>query len=462
MIFIRQSADAARRARERPARPRQGRSRARPSSGRPSSRSADLVRRAPRHAAAAAGERRRGRSCSTSPTNPPISHTDEAKVSQILRNFISNALKFTDARRGPGLGDASRRRRRRHRLLASPTPGIGIAPRTDQERIFQEFAQVESPVQRRVKGTGLGLPLCRRARASSSAAAVAVESAGRRRLDVHRDDPGDLCSARADAGATWELEPLRMPVLRRRGQRRDDPALREAAWPAAAFRSCRACSRARGAREAARASGRARSCSTSLLRGEDSVGLPHGAEAPATTRTDVPVAGRHYRRRRAQGARARRRRVLREARRSPSSRPLLDPRSLRRRRSRRILIVDDEEVSRYVLRQHLMTPAATIWEVANGDDALRLAREQPPDVVCLDLAMPDADGHSRSCGVSRTIPETLRHPGRHRHGAAGRRSAAARLSPSRPARHQQARDLARERARDDRGRRSGPVGSAWP
>jgi signal transduction histidine kinase len=39
--------------------------------------------------------------------------------------------------------------------------GIGIAPE-DQERIFQEFTQIDSPLQRQVKGTGLGLPLTRK------------------------------------------------------------------------------------------------------------------------------------------------------------------------------------------------------------------------------------------------------------------------------------------------------------
>jgi hypothetical protein len=39
--------------------------------------------------------------------------------------------------------------------------GIGIAPE-DQERIFQEFTQVRNPMQQRVKGTGLGLPLSRK------------------------------------------------------------------------------------------------------------------------------------------------------------------------------------------------------------------------------------------------------------------------------------------------------------
>ena len=46
-------------------------------------------------------------------------------------------------------------------VLRFRTPGIGIAP-DDQERIFREFAQIESPVQRKVRGTGLGLPLSRK------------------------------------------------------------------------------------------------------------------------------------------------------------------------------------------------------------------------------------------------------------------------------------------------------------
>lgn len=60
---------------------------------------------------------------------------------------------------------------------------------------------------------------------------------------------------------------------------------------------------------------------------------------------------------------------------------------------RRILIVDDEEISRYVLRQHLLSPEPIIAEAATADEALRLARSAPPDVICLDLGMPGRDGY---------------------------------------------------------------------
>lgn len=88
----------------------------------------------------------------------PRLETDEAKVSQVLRNLVSNALKFTErgevrvAARPSGDGLV---------VFEVADTGLGIAPE-DAERIFEDFTQVESSVQRRVKGTGLGLPLSRK------------------------------------------------------------------------------------------------------------------------------------------------------------------------------------------------------------------------------------------------------------------------------------------------------------
>jgi CheY-like chemotaxis protein len=60
---------------------------------------------------------------------------------------------------------------------------------------------------------------------------------------------------------------------------------------------------------------------------------------------------------------------------------------------RRILIVDDEEIPRYVLRQHLMRPEHVLSEATSGAEALQMARDEQPDVICLDLTMPGVDGY---------------------------------------------------------------------
>ncbi|HKR30789.1 MAG TPA: response regulator, partial [Terriglobales bacterium] len=87
----------------------------------------------------------------------PKLHTDEGKVSQILRNLISNALKFTPS----GFVRIAARLTEGDLILFSvEDTGIGIPPE-HHEHIFREFSQVENPLQERHRGTGLGLPLCR-------------------------------------------------------------------------------------------------------------------------------------------------------------------------------------------------------------------------------------------------------------------------------------------------------------
>jgi signal transduction histidine kinase/CheY-like chemotaxis protein len=89
----------------------------------------------------------------------PELYTDEGKVSQILRNLISNALKFTE--RGEVRVSGSYDNATQEMVFTVADTGIGIPPE-HSDTIFQEFTQVDSPAQRRVKGTGLGLPLSRR------------------------------------------------------------------------------------------------------------------------------------------------------------------------------------------------------------------------------------------------------------------------------------------------------------
>jgi signal transduction histidine kinase/ActR/RegA family two-component response regulator len=90
------------------------------------------------------------------PGLPPIA-SDEQKLSQILRNLVANALKFTER----GAVDIRALRAGDHVVFEVADSGIGIAAE-HHELIFHEFAQVDGHTQPRMRGSGLGLPLSRR------------------------------------------------------------------------------------------------------------------------------------------------------------------------------------------------------------------------------------------------------------------------------------------------------------
>ncbi|MBJ2152702.1 response regulator [Paracoccus sp. IB05] len=82
--------------------------------------------------------------------------TDPSRVEQILRNFVGNALKFTDhgavtlslTREGEGV-----------RFRVKDT-GIGIDPE-QHKAVFEAFRQADGSISRRFGGTGLGLAISR-------------------------------------------------------------------------------------------------------------------------------------------------------------------------------------------------------------------------------------------------------------------------------------------------------------
>jgi len=92
------------------------------------------------------------------PDEPIVLVTDAQRVAQVLRNFVSNALKFTTegkVRVTARVTDGDTVR------LEVADTGVGIAPE-DQSRIFDDYVQIDGPIQKRVRGTGLGLPLTRK------------------------------------------------------------------------------------------------------------------------------------------------------------------------------------------------------------------------------------------------------------------------------------------------------------
>ncbi|MEO6624913.1 MAG: ATP-binding protein, partial [Burkholderiaceae bacterium] len=92
------------------------------------------------------------------PMGVPKLYTDDRKLSQILRNYISNALKFT----ANGEVRVSARNLENDLVTFSVSDtGIGISPQ-HHGAVFKDFSQVDSPIQNRLRGTGLGLSLSKR------------------------------------------------------------------------------------------------------------------------------------------------------------------------------------------------------------------------------------------------------------------------------------------------------------
>jgi CheY-like chemotaxis protein/anti-sigma regulatory factor (Ser/Thr protein kinase) len=202
--------------------------------------------------------------------------SDEAKMSQILRNLISNAIKFTEQgeiRVRATLGE------RETAVFSVEDTGVGIA-RADLVRIFDEFSQVDQPLQRRSQGTGLGLPLSQKL-AALLGGRIEVES-----------EPG--------VGSTFRLVlPLR----------------------------------------------------------------PQASVAQAVAVAEGP----------------------------------------------RVLVVDDEESGRAAVRRALAGIPVRLMEAGTASAALKLARSERPDVVVLDLGLPDFGGEEvlealRSDAATREVP----------------------------------------------------------
>ncbi len=102
----------------------------------------------------------------------PTLATDGGKVQQILYNFVSNAVKFTEPKgrieiRANMTDD-------RHVRIAVSDTGCGIAP-SDREKIFEKFRQADGSLTRGSTGSGLGLAISKEL-AAMLAGSIGLES----------------------------------------------------------------------------------------------------------------------------------------------------------------------------------------------------------------------------------------------------------------------------------------------
>jgi signal transduction histidine kinase/CheY-like chemotaxis protein len=333
----------------------------------------------------------------------PTLFNDEGKVSQILRNFISNALKFTE--KGEVRVSAQLVGESEVSFSVADT-GIGISPQ-DRDLIFQDFVQLDNPIQRRVKGTGLGLPLSKKlATFLGGCVEVQSELGGGSTFTVRipRTYTGVVRSPVLTAPAA-PSDPQGRPVL----FVDDNPDvimiylryLRDSGFQAFTASTIR---------EAEKILETIEPCAIVLdivLRAEDTWAFMAELKNDDRTR-NIPIIVASTTEDRAKGFHlgvdaylikpVERAHLLREL------NTLTAPPTLPR-----VLIIDDNEVDRYLLKQHLKKMPLTILEESGGAAGIARAVEISPDLIFLDLTMPDMTGYEVVAELRRR-PETRNVP----------------------------------------------------
>jgi signal transduction histidine kinase/CheY-like chemotaxis protein len=316
----------------------------------------------------------------------PALFSDEGKISQILRNFISNALKFTEqgeVRVSACLAEKG------DIVFSVADTGIGIAPE-DQQRIFQDFAQVDNPIQRRVKGTGLGLPLSQKL-AMLLGGDVQVRSkmgSGSTfslQIPVHYEQPVKIGLQSESALATVTADPASLPVL----VLEDKPEMMmmyRSYLKNSGFHLIPA-STIREAQEILEEIHPKAIILDVVLRSEDSWRLL--AEIKTTPRTqNIPVMIASTIEDQAKAFHLGADDYLLK----PVERASLLNRLTELTGAKRILIIDDDERDRYLLKQHFRQSDLVVREVSDGVEGLREAAKDKPDAIILDLTMPGMSG----------------------------------------------------------------------
>ena len=322
------------------------------------------------------------------PSEIPAMRTDESKVSQILRNFISNALKFTE--HGEVRVTASFEAATDMVTFAVSDTGIGIAEK-DIEMIWQEFGQVANAMQAKVKGTGLGLPLSKKL-AELLGGSVTVNSAigcgSRFAVTLPRVFP--LSGDRAELDPDWIVDSNRIPIL----AIDDDPAEilnQERILAGTRYQLIAARSTAQAKRALERIIPGAIILDI-MLEGEEAWRFLIDTKHNETTHNIpflVVTSTRDERKARSLGADHYLDKPVDHAQFLQALDELTGARV-----AIKVLVVDDEEIARYLVRQLLPRGAFYLREASDGLSGLEMARKEKPDVIILDLNMKPIDGLS--------------------------------------------------------------------
>ena len=289
---------------------------------------------------------------------------DRDRLTQVVINLISNAVKFTAEGEvevvarvvsDPAFGDAVSVRVR--------DTGLGIAPE-DHATVFERFRQVGDTLTEKPQGTGLGLPICKQ---------IVEHHGGRIWVESARDEgatfafvvplvpPAQVAREAADAA-------VGVPGVARVG---DHAGTALAEPPASASATAASEERRVGATVRAAEAALKRRVAAWVERTRPAAADPAasaaaggGAEAAATAGAEAAAT---------------------------------------------VLVVDDDPRVRTLLRQELEEAGHRVLEAADGRAALEAVRGRRPDLVILDVMMPELSGFDVAA-VLKGDPDTARIP----------------------------------------------------
>jgi signal transduction histidine kinase/CheY-like chemotaxis protein len=319
--------------------------------------------------------------------NLPPMRTDEGKVSQILRNFISNAIKFTPQGE---IKICAELRDTGSMLFEVTDTGIGIPPE-HLETVFQEFSQVENPLQERYRGTGLGLPLCRKMALLLGGKVWVKSELGRGssffvELPVIYKGEADVAGSREEMPAPEFSRPTVLLIT---------PgakvfSLIDPVFKTSEFQLIHVESLERAETWLQRHQPRAVVLDIEEL-GNSGWDFLRFFPRPEDANEQIPViaitAPQDSTQALDSGA------ALAISKPLEAASLLQDARRVtRQEKPKKLLLVDDNDLSLYILRELLDRPWLTLVEAHNGQEALDMIEREQPDAVILDLVMPGMGG----------------------------------------------------------------------
>jgi PAS domain S-box-containing protein len=322
------------------------------------------------------------------PPSVGLLRADLTKVRQILFNLVSNACKFTE--NGTVTLEVSRRPEQGRDEVVFAVTDTGIGMTSEQvAKLFQPFTQADASTTRKYGGTGLGLTISKRF-CEMMGGSIVIESKPGVGTTFTARFPTDVNPAE-DVPALPSVEPIvsDLPVVLVID---DDPTARDLMTRLLASEGVRVVTAANG-EQGLRLAGEWRPRVIFLdvmMPGMDGWAVltalkkdPNLAEIPVVLVSMVHEKEMGY----LLGAA--------EFLTKPIDRDRLSSVLIKYRphgSASQVLIAEDDEATRQVLRRTLVKQGWTVAEVENGRRALEWMANQKPELILLDLMMPEMDG----------------------------------------------------------------------